>query len=445
MSSTSSHQNEGNQNESAQISNRARYYTLFVLVLIYASSHVDRYIVGILAESIKLDLGISDTQLGVLIGLTFAIFYAGLGIPVALMADRMNRRNIIAAAVVIWSGMTALCGLAQNYWQLLLARTGVGVGEAGSSPPSHSMISDLFPLEQRGAAMGFYSAGINIGILVGFAVGGYIDETYGWRIAFFVVGIPGILLGALLMLTVKEPPRTQIAKPLAGDTRAEKTANMFAEIWDTFKLMMAVPALRHVVLGCTLVVFVGYGTTNWNGVYLRRVLEMGSSDAGLALALIGGIIGGIGTFCGGWWADILGRKDRRAYVWLTAAVKTLLMPFIIAFYFATTVNTALYLLMILSFFGGFYLSASFAMTQALLPPERRALGAAILLFCINILGLGLGPVLVGIISDGLEGSYGVDSLRYALAIVACLNIWGSIHYYIASKTLREDLEAVAAA
>ena len=415
-------------------SNAVRNYTLAVIVLIYASSHVDRQIVSILAESIKQDLLLSDSQLGFLIGLSFALFYATLGIPIAILADRYSRRNIIAISVIVWSGMTALSGLAVNFFQLALARIGVGIGEAGSSPPSHSMIADLFPLEKRGAAMGIYAAGINLGVLIGFLVGGFIDEWYGWRMAFFIVGVPGIFLGLLMFFTVREPMRSSPPKPLPK--------NLFKEVWNTFVLMMSIPSLRHIVIGCTLVVFVGYGTTYWNGVFFRRLHGLSPSETGVLLALIGGIIGGVGTFFGGWLADRLAQRDQRAYVWLTAAVKILIAPFVAWFYFETDTRIAAYLLAFIAFFGGFYLSVSFAMTQTLLPPASRALGAAILLFCINIIGLGLGPFVVGILSDFFSAEHGADGLRYALVIVTLLNIWGSYHYYLAGRSLRADLEAV---
>jgi MFS family permease len=415
-------------------SNAVRNYTLAVIVLIYASSHVDRQIVSILAESIKQDLLLSDSQLGFLIGLSFALFYATLGIPIAILADRYSRRNIIAISVIVWSGMTALSGLAANFFQLALARIGVGIGEAGSSPPSHSMIADLYPLEKRGAAMGIYAAGINLGVLIGFLVGGFIDEWYGWRMAFFIVGVPGIFLGLLMFFTVREPMRSSPPKPLPK--------NLFKEVSNTFVLMMSIPSLRHIVIGCTLVVFVGYGTTYWNGVFFRRLHGLSPSETGVLLALIGGIIGGVGTFFGGWLADRLAQRDQRAYVWLTAAVKILIAPFVAWFYFETDTRIAAYLLAFIAFFGGFYLSVSFAMTQTLLPPASRALGAAILLFCINIIGLGLGPFVVGILSDFFSAEHGADGLRYALVIVTLLNIWGSYHYYLAGRSLRADLEAV---
>jgi len=414
------------------ISNRTRNYTLAMLVAIYASSHVDRQIVSILAESIKLELMLSDTQLGFLIGLSFALFYATLGIPIAILADRYSRRNIIAISVIVWSGMTALCGMAGNYLQLALARIGVGIGEAGSSPPSHSMISDLYPPEKRATAMGIYSAGINVGILIGFLVGGWIDELYGWRMAFFVVGIPGVFLGLMMFFTVKEPARLHAPKPLPK--------NIFGEVWDTFKIMMSIPSLRHIVIGTTLVVFVGYGALYWNGVYFRRILGLSAGETGTILALVGGVIGGIGTLSGGWLADRLAQRDKRMYVWLTAGVKIAILPIAIWYYLTTDVMTAIILTSITSFFGGFYLSVSFALNQSLLPPARRALGSALLLFCINIVGLGFGPQLVGILSDAFAPSYGVDGLRYALIVVVSLNLWGCFHYMLAGRNLREDLE-----
>jgi MFS family permease len=410
-----------------------RNYTLAMLVLIYASSHVDRQIVSILAESIKLELMLSDTQLGFLIGLSFAIFYATLGIPIAILADRYSRRNIIAISVVVWSAMTAFSGMAANYFQLALARIGVGIGEAGSSPPSHSMISDLFPPESRATAMGIYATGINIGVLIGFLVGGWIDQWYGWRMAFFVVGIPGVILGLLMFFTVQEPARSQPVKPLK--------LNIFSEVWDTFKLMMSIPSLRHIVIGCTLVVFVGYGALYWNGVFFRRIHGLSSGETGTLLALIGGVVGGIGTYSGGLLADYLGKKDKRNYAWLTAGVKLFILPVAVAFYLATDLKIAIGLFTLTAFFGGFYLSVSFAMTQSLLPGPSRALGAALLLFCINIIGLGLGPQLVGILSDYFLPTYGVDGLRYALVSVVVVNLWGAAHYILAARTLREDLEA----
>jgi MFS family permease len=234
-----------------------------------------------------------------------------------------------------------------------------------------------------------------------------------------------------MFFTVKEPARTQAPKPMPR--------NIFAEVWDTFKIMMAIPSLRHIVIGTTLVVFVGYGALYWNGVYFRRILGLSAGETGTLLALIGGVIGGIGTLSGGWLADRLAQKDKRMYVWLTAGVKLAILPIAIWYYLTTDLLTAIILTSITAFFGGFYLSVSFALNQSLLPPARRALGSALLLFCINIVGLGFGPQLVGILSDYFSADYGVDGLRYALISVVSINLWGCLHYFWAGRNLREDL------
>jgi MFS family permease len=219
--------------------------------------------------------------------------------------------------------------------------------------------------------------------------------------------------------------------------------NFIAEIWQTLKIMIAIRSLRHIMIGCTLVVFVGYGTTYWNGVFFRRIHGLSPGEAGTLLALIGGIIGGVGTFFGGWLADRLARRDKRAYVWLTSLVKIAIAPFVFWFYLENDLVTLSFLLAFIAFLGGFYLSVSFAMTQTLLPPASRALGAAILLFCINIIGLGLGPFMVGVLSDYFSGQYGDQSLRYALISVSLINIWGAWHYFRAGRYLREDLAVSA--
>lgn len=410
---------------------KGRNYTLFMLVLIFASSHVDRQIIAVLAESIKLDLDLSDSQLGFLIGLSFALFYATLGIPIAFLADRKSRKNIITAAVITWSFMTALSGLAANYLQLAAARIGVGIGEAGSSPPSHSMISDLFPLEQRARAMGIFASGINIGILIGFLGGGWIDEIYGWRIAFFVVGIPGIILGLVFFFTVKEPPRAADHRPYEGA--------MLANIWRCFRTMIAIPSLRHILIGCTIANFVGYGTLYWNGVYFRRILDLSPAETGMILALAGGVVGAFGNIFSGWLTDLLGARDQRFYVWTTAAAKFIGLPLTFTFYMSSDISLIFVIICISSFMGGFILPSSFAMTQSLVPPAQRALAAAILLFVMNIIGLGLGPFCVGVMSDFLTPKYGADGLRYALMSVSALALWGGYHYIRAGQSLREDL------
>ncbi|MBT8143766.1 MAG: MFS transporter, partial [Gammaproteobacteria bacterium] len=233
----------------------SRWYALGVLVLVFTSSHVDRQIMGILLEPIKQDLGASDTQMGLLVGLTFALFYATLGMPIAMLADRSNRRNIIAWAVTIWSVMTVACGYAQTFIQMVLMRVGVGVGEAGSNPPSHSMISDMFPMEERATAMSIFAMGVNFGVLIAFLGGGWMSEHWGWRTTFIVVGVPGLLIALLVRLTLVEPERgasdgKQVTEPAPG-------------FWHVAQTMVTTPSVRNIVIGGALAVFVGYGMVLW--------------------------------------------------------------------------------------------------------------------------------------------------------------------------------------
>jgi len=277
------------------ISDSQRKYTLFMLVLVFTSSHIDRQIMGILGQPIKESLMISDTQLGLLTGIMFAVFYATLGMPMAMWADRHNRRNLISFSVFLWSLMTALCGAATNFVQLLLLRIGVGVGEAGSNPPSHSIIADLYPPERRATAMAIFGTGINWGILFGFLLGGWINEWFGWRTAFVVVGLPGIFLAILVRYTVKEPPR--------GYSEQRQEAVKPPAFSTVVKFMWHNPVLRHIVIAGALISFTGYASVIWIPIYLVRIHEMGTGEAGSYLALLIGVGGALGIYLGGRLAD----------------------------------------------------------------------------------------------------------------------------------------------
>ena len=287
-----------------------RNYALGVLVVVYTFNFIDRQILSILLEPIKLELGLSDTALGLLTGFAFALFYATLGIPIARYADKNNRRNLIALALAIWSGMTALSGLAQNFWQLLAARIGVGVGEAGCSPPAHSMIADYFPAENRATALGIYSLGIPVGILFGFLAGGWLNEFFGWRVAFFVVGIPGLILAVLVRFTLAEPTR--------GMAEGRIDSGEQPGVMETFRFMWRKKSFRHLAFGGALTAFVGYGLVTWVPSFLVRSHGMETGEIGTWLGLILGIPGGIGIAAGGWMADKLGSRDTRWYLWVVS-------------------------------------------------------------------------------------------------------------------------------
>jgi len=438
----------------AKLSPGYRRYALMILVLGYTSSHVDRNIMGILLEPIKAELLLSDTQLGFLSGIAFAIFYATLGIPIALVADRGNRRNIIAWAIAIWSGMTALCGLAGNFWQLALARIGVGVGEAGSSPPSHSMIADMYGPDERASAMAVYSLGVYLGVMIGFLIGGWVAVWYGWRSAFFVVGLPGLLLALLVRFTLVEPERggADGMAPEKADTPLNiKTG--FGLVREGSRHLWHTAAARHVVCGVTITSFVGYGGVMWGPAFLIRTHGMSIGEVSTFLAIIVGVIGGLGAYIGGHMTDRLARKDERWNTWVVAWAKMLVVPFIAAFYLmdntpafylGTYPVSILWVLYVpISFLGAFYLGPSFAMIQTLTPPAKRALASAVMLFILNIIGLGFGPQFVGILSDFFNHTMGMgnQSLRWALFGTSLLNLWAAAHYFLAGHYLKKSSSA----
>ncbi len=426
------------------------WYVVGVLTAAYASSHVDRQIMAILLEPIKLELGASDTQMGFLVGLTFALFYATLGMPIAMLADRTNRRNIITAAITVWSAMTVLCGYVANFLQLTLARIGVGIGEAGSTPPSHSIISDLFPANRRGTAMGVYALGVNFGLLIAYLAGGWLSEHYGWRTTFVVVGLPGLLVAALIYLTVREPKRGQAdvqaaVQPVAPAAAIERESTVEAERAPTFgtvaRHMLAVRSIRHLCIGSAVAGFIGYGFVLWMPSFLVRSHGLSPTEIGLTLALMNGVIGALGTFTAGKLADVLARRDIRWRSWVVAAGKGGYVPFLAAVFMVDDLKIALLLYTVPAFFGGFYLAPTAALIQSLVSLRMRALASSIQLFVLNIIGMGLGPQMVGILSDWFAPTHGQESLRMALLILSVLNLWCAWHYYTAGRTLRADLAA----
>lgn len=413
-------------------SEATRRYALSVLVVVYTFNFIDRQILSILLEPIKADLLLSDTQLGLLTGFLFALFYAVLGIPIARYADRGNRRNLIALALTIWSGMTALSGLAGNFWQLALARIGVGVGEAGCSPPAHSIIADYYPAHRRATALGIYSLGIPFGILFGFIAGGWMNEFFGWRVAFFVVGIPGLLLAIIVRFSLREPPR--------GMAEGKTLDTDQPSVMETFKTLWSKRAFRHLSIGGGLTAFVGYGVTTWFPSFMIRTHGMDTGEVGTYLGLILGIPGGIGIVLGGYLADRYGSRDTRWFLWIVTVALLLSLPFAIAMYLVDDGYFALALMIIPVMLGNFYQATTFSQVQGLVGLRMRSVAAAVLLFILNIIGLGLGPLFVGTLSDMLTPTYGSDNLRYALLIAGMFNIWAAVHYFMAGKHLESDLE-----
>ncbi len=422
--------NEAQQNPYTSMS--ARYYAVGLLTVVYTFNFIDRQLLSILQESIKADLLLSDQQLGLLTGIAFAMFYVTAGIPIARWADRGNRRNIVALAIGVWSFMTAISGLVQNYVQLLLARMGVGVGEAGGSPPAHSIISDIFPPERRASALAFYSMGVNIGILFGFLAGGWLNEIFDWRTAFFVVGAPGLIIALIVRYTLREPIRG-----LSEQRQVETQTVPFSNV---LNLLMSRPAFKHMAFGAALNAFAGYSTSSWTASFMSRSHGMSTGELGTWLAMIMGFGGAVGVFAGGVIAERLARKDVRWYMWLPALTGLICVPFMVANYMVAGAYTALIVSIIPGILFNVYLGNTLAMTHGLVGLRMRALASAILFFILNLIGLGLGPWVIGLLSDQLAPTLGQESLRHAmLYLLPAMMTWSVIHFYLASRTLKEDL------
>jgi len=408
-----------------------RNYVLGLMTLVYAVNFVDRQLLAILQDSIKADLGFSDTQLGVLTGFAFALFYVSAGVPIARWADRSNRRNIISLSIGVWSFMTAISGMAANYVHLLLARIGVGVGEAGCSPPAHSMISDIFPVEKRATALSTYSVGINIGIMFGFLLGGFLNEYYSWRVAFFVVGAPGLLIALIFRYTVAEPVR--------GWSENRQVDSTSASFSDVLKFIFKQRALVHLSIAASLSGFVGYALTNWSASFFIRSFSIPTAELGVWLAAGIGVFGSIGTFGWGYLCDRFGRNDKRLYFWLPGLSMLIALPIIIFNFSATDAQTALIIGLFPSMFTTGYLGAALAMFHGAVEPRMRATASALFFLILNIIGLGLGPTAIGAVSDYLNPSYGVESLRYAmLAVVPIVCLWSALHFYLAGRAWQKE-------
>ena len=436
MTDTSVHQATAAPHEA--YTNRYRYYVLALLTLGYVFNFVDRQVMTILIEPIKMEFGASDTQMGLLSGLAFALFYATLGIPVARLADRWSRRNVLAISMTTWSAVTALCATATGFWHLLLLRIGVGIGEAGGTPPSQSLLADYFPPEKRAFAQGILATAPNIGILVGLFGGALIAEAYGWRSVFLVFGIPGVLLAILIQLTIKEPLKVTASA-------SEEGVGLFATLDNIFKL----PSFAHIMVGVGFTGIAGYGLGVWSPSFLVRVHNMSLVDAGLYLGLIGVFGGGLGTISSGLLVDRLARRDKRWQLWLPAIGIFLALPTQLAFLLwpaehrlvmgDVDVPFALVFMGLSAVFASFWIAPSYAAVQNLVPQYWRTQASALMLLAINLLGMGLGPLLVGMLSD-LLSQFGDSSVRFGLSIGVSLSLVGGVAYLRGSALYARAIE-----
>lgn len=420
--------NHTSQDNNSPQSNRA--YVLFILVVVYTFNFIDRQIIGILAIPIKADLGLTDTQLGMMGGLAFALFYTGLGIPVAMLADRFSRTWIMTTALVVWSAMTAASGLATNFWQLFLARMGVGVGEAGGVAPAYSLIADFFPPSQRARAMSIYSFGIPIGGALGVVFGGVIATLIDWRIAFFVVGLAGIAIAPIFKMTVKEPPRGGF------DPKQENSAP--PGLAAIFKTLLSKPSFWLVSVGASCSSMMGYGMFFWIPSFLVRSFELSLLNASL---VFGGVLltgGVVGLWAGGWLADRFGQMKRTRYITIPAAAFLLAVPFYALAILSTNLTLTFALMLVPTALGLVWLGPVISVIQHLVKPDMRATASAVFLFINNLIGIGLGTVLIGALSDVLQVRFGEDSLRYSILAGTSFYIMAAGLFYLAARWVEQD-------
>ena len=402
--------------ENIQPNKGYRNFVLILLTIVYGFNFIDRQIVGILAPFIQEDLNLTNTELGLLIGLAFAIFYTTVAIPIAWLADRYNRVNILSIALATWSGFTALTGLATNFIQIGLARMGVGIGEAGGSPPSHSIISDMYSKEERASALGVYSMGIPLGIMAAYFVTasliGATDEEVNWRQIFIFLGITGILLAVVVKLTIPEPIR--------GAMEFDETKQIIKPPFiESLKTLLKIPAWWAMCFGIAFGSFVSYSKSAFHTKFL---VTLDPSFDFKTLVIILGVINGItyagGAFFGARLADKWGKKDIRAYGWLPAISIALCLPIGITAWWAPSVEINLIFTSLFLVFMGIYLGPCFAIAQTLAPIHMRAMSTALFFFILNMIGLGLGPTLSGWLIDAFKTNSGeLDSMRYALSLI----------------------------
>ncbi len=424
-------------NVSAQFSPAKRYYVLAVLTCGYVLNFVDRQVMTILLEPIKAEFNASDTQMGLISGLAFALFYATLGVPVARLADRWSRRNVLVISMATWSAVTAACGLAATFWQLAMLRIGVGVGEAGGTPPSQSLLTDYFPPEQRTFAQGILATAPNIGILVGLFGGALIADAYGWRTVFITFGIPGIFLAILLYFTVSEPVKPKVSV-VDNDSLVQ-----------SMKRIAGIPSFLLIAFGVGFAAIPGYGIGVWSPSLLVRVHGMSLVEAGMWLGIIGVFAGSFGNIFSGWLVDKLAKRDKRWQLWVPALGLVIAIPLQALFVLwpesstfqigGATLPTALIFMGLAAVVAVFWVAPSYAAVQNLVPDHLRTQASALLLLVFNLLGLGLGPLSVGLLSDAFS-DFGVYSIRWALLITLSLGFVAAVCYAKAAGRYRDAVE-----
>lgn len=410
--------------------------TLGVLLVVYVFNFLDRQIVTILAEPIARDLGLSDTQIGVLTGLSFALLYSTLGLPIARFADRprTDRVKLIAVAVAVWSIATALCGGARSFVQLAIARVGVGIGEAGGTPPAHSLITDVAAPEKRARAFAIYQLGPPIGGLIGMVLGGYLAGTLGWRWAFVVVGLPGLALALIVVLLLRDPRR-------GGGATTQAQALPLGE---ALRQILASKAMRLLLTTAGLASFATYGVLIWTTIFFQRSHNLTPAETGLWFGLVNGVASILGVWLGGQIGDRHRARGKQHLLTIPAVAQALSVPFLLTALLVPDWRIALVLFFPAIVLNWLYVAPYYSAVQGLVPPAARAVASAAILFMQNLIGLGLGPVLLGYCSDLLKPSYGAESVRYVLFIAGLVSLLAGLFLWRARKYLPAELDRYGA-
>jgi predicted MFS family arabinose efflux permease len=425
-----------------------RAYVLGALLVVYTFNFIDRVVIGIIQEPIKVEFGLTDFQLGLLGGPAFAILYTLLGIPIARFAERHDRMTVLSVCVGLWSLMTAACGFAVNYASLFAARVGVSIGEAGCTPPANSVISDYFPPDRRATALSIYALGIPIGSMIAAVGGGWIATEVGWREAFIWLGVPGVLLAIIVKLTVKEPPRSAPK----GDT-----PSFFSAVGALTKK----PSFWFVALGSAIASFVGYGVGQYLTSFMIRTHGFTLFEGATLVGVVLGLCAAIGTFTSGFLADRISTRHPNALAWLPALGFCIATPLYLVAFVLPNIWLSMPALMIGAVAHYFYLGPMYAVTQGVVAPRMRATAVAVLLFIVNLIGYGMGPPVIGALSDFLASSQlaavnltpeicaeragdaqcasGIESgLRYAMMIGVCGYLIAAVFFLLSARTLRRD-------
>lgn len=417
----------------AAIPSARRYYVLALLTLIYALNFLDRTIFNVLIEPIKKEFALSDTTMGLLAGFGFVLFYSLLGIPIARIADRLNRRNIVAIALAFWSAMTGLCGMASSVAMLAVARIGVGIGESAGTPASQSLVADLFNKNERPRALGIYAIGTYLGVFLGYFIGGYVNQHYGWRMAFFTAGLPGIALAAVLWLTISEPKRGAMAETFTPEP-----------LGPTLGFLASQKTFIIVLIGFCLTTYTNYSTAAWIPPFLARVHHLSSAEIGVYAGTYKGLCGMAGTLIGGLVVAQLSKRDDRWKLWAPAIMSGLAGPVFAVCMLSQDFKIMVAALALTSFLVGFHLGPVFAIAQTVAKPSMRALASAIILLTATCFGQGVGPLAVGVLNDALKGSFGADAVRYSLLSAAVTTSLGALLFVWAARSIRDDIGRAAA-